>query len=557
MLTSPMGAAQFTAPATISLAATATDSDGSVAKVEFFAGAAKVGTATAPPFTASWSNVNAGSYTLTAVATDNIGATATSAAVPISVSALAPTVTLSAPQSGATFAVGQSILITAQASSPGRSISRVEFYSAGALISGTDVAGAPTAINVNLSWNTATAGQHSLYAKVITTDQASAISASVGISVSDLSVSITEPSSGQIYLAPAQIRIAASVSSSGSQVSRIEFYGDDALLGTATAQPYILNWSAVAEGSHQIIAKVFDTSGLSATSGPIAISVQPDEFTDLVIVSPAAPPGVSASVTEDSILVHGTYTGPINTGITVNGVVAETDGRGRFALNSVPLDIGTNIIDVALTTIGGQSAAKSMTVMRTGNAPFRVVAVPDAGFAPFTTLLSAVSRNAGPVTHVDVTNLGGGTFDGSFFDGQTLGRLSFASPGLYLPRITVSYANNQSYAQTVAIAVKDAAEIDGMFLGMFNRVASLLRSRQKATALTLLTEPNRSAFEAVFNELDARLPQIVDTFSGIGGISLGNELATYALKRASGEDVKIFLIEYMRDSDGVWRIDSW
>jgi len=556
-LTSPTSGAQFTAPATIALAAIASDSDGSVAKVEFFAGATKVGTATAAPFTSSWNNVAAGSYTLTAVATDNVGATGTSAAAVVSVSAPVPTATLSAPQNGATFAVGESIPVTAQASALARSVARVEFYSDGALISATTVSGAPTAITINLSWNSASVGPHVLYAKVITTDQASATSASVNVTVTDLGVSITEPSSGQTYTAPAEVHIAASTSSSESQITRVEFYGDEILLGTATTVPYALNWSGVTEGPYQITAKVFDTSGYSATSAPIAIIVQAGGFTDLVIVSPASPAGVSASVTDDSVLVHGTYTGPINTGITVNGVVAETDGRGHFALNSVPLDIGTNTIDVALTTIDGQTATKSTTVARTGDAPFRVVAVPDAGFAPFTTLLSAISRRVGPVTHVDVTNLGGGTFDGSLFDGQTLGKLSFASPGFYLPRVTLTYANNRSYSQTVAIVVKDAAEIDGMFLGMFNRVVSLLRSRQKAMALTLLTEPNRSAFEVVFNELDARLPQIVDTFSGIGGISLGSELATYALKRAVGDGVKIFLIEYMRDSDGVWRIDSW
>src|SRR4029450_9001084 len=137
-----------------------------------------------------------------------------------------------------------------------------------------------------------------------------------------------------------------------------------ALLGAANAAPYVLNWSAVAEGTHQITAKAFDTNGTSATSAPVAIIVQPGGFTDLVIVSPATPPGVSASVTDDSILVHGTYVGPINTGITVNGVVAETDGSGYFALNSVPLDIGTNTIDVPLTTSDGQTPAKSMTVVR-------------------------------------------------------------------------------------------------------------------------------------------------------------------------------------------------
>jgi len=142
-------------------------------------------------------------------------------------------------------------------------------------------------------------------------------------------------------------------------------------------------------------------------------------------------------------------------------------------------------------------------------------------------------------------------------DGQTLGTLSFASPGFYLPQITLTYRNNETYTQTVAVVVRDEARMDEMFIAMFNRVTNLLRTRQKVTALTYLTEPNRSAFEAVFNELDGNLPQIVDTFAAIGAISLDNELAAYALKRIDGENIKIFMIEYMRDLDGVWRIDSW
>ena len=84
-LTSPAGGASFTAPATISLGAAASDSDGTIAKIDFYAGTTLLGTATTAPYALTWSGVGTGSYSLTAVATDNGGATATSAAVSVTV----------------------------------------------------------------------------------------------------------------------------------------------------------------------------------------------------------------------------------------------------------------------------------------------------------------------------------------------------------------------------------------------------------------------------------------------------------------------------------------
>src|SRR5205809_951136 len=74
-LTMPVANAAFAAPATIALTASATDGDGSVANVEFFANGASVGLATVPPYAAIWMGVDAGNYVLTAKATDNRGAT--------------------------------------------------------------------------------------------------------------------------------------------------------------------------------------------------------------------------------------------------------------------------------------------------------------------------------------------------------------------------------------------------------------------------------------------------------------------------------------------------
>ncbi len=90
-LVSPGEGAFYTAPATVSMTASASDSDGSVALVEFFQGATKLGEDTTPQsgtqFTFDWPNVPAGSYALHVVATDNLGALTTSAVVNVNVGA--------------------------------------------------------------------------------------------------------------------------------------------------------------------------------------------------------------------------------------------------------------------------------------------------------------------------------------------------------------------------------------------------------------------------------------------------------------------------------------
>jgi cellulose 1,4-beta-cellobiosidase len=84
-LTSPTAGSTFTAPATVSLAATASDSDGTVTKVDFYNGATLLGTDTTAPYTYSWTNVAAGSYTVSAKATDNSGNTTSTSGTAITV----------------------------------------------------------------------------------------------------------------------------------------------------------------------------------------------------------------------------------------------------------------------------------------------------------------------------------------------------------------------------------------------------------------------------------------------------------------------------------------
>jgi hypothetical protein len=89
-ITSPAQGATFTAPATITVTAAPSDSDGTIARVDFFAGSQPIGSATASPWSITWNNVAAGTYALTAVARDDDGATRTSAVVTVTVQATPP-----------------------------------------------------------------------------------------------------------------------------------------------------------------------------------------------------------------------------------------------------------------------------------------------------------------------------------------------------------------------------------------------------------------------------------------------------------------------------------
>ena len=71
----PANNASYTEPASISFTTAAADNDGTVTKVDFFAGRNLIGTSTTAPFSFDWTNVPAGNYNIAARITDNANLT--------------------------------------------------------------------------------------------------------------------------------------------------------------------------------------------------------------------------------------------------------------------------------------------------------------------------------------------------------------------------------------------------------------------------------------------------------------------------------------------------
>jgi hypothetical protein len=268
-ITAPAAGSVFTAPASVTINATAADPDGSVTKVDFYQGTTLVGTDTSTPFSFSWTNVGAGSYSLTAKATDNRGAITTSPGVAITVNNPAPIVSITAPASGSVFTAPATITINASASVAVGTITKVDFFQ------GTTLIGTDTAAPFSINWSNVAAGTYSLTAKATASTGTVATSAPISVTVNNPAplVSITIPSPGAIFSAPANIAIGATASVAVGSITKVEFFNGAALLGTVTSSPYTFNWTSVPQGVYSLTARATASTGTVATSAVVNVTV--------------------------------------------------------------------------------------------------------------------------------------------------------------------------------------------------------------------------------------------------------------------------------------------
>ncbi len=287
-ITSPANNAIFAVPANITVNATAADSDGTVTKVDFFDGATLVGTSTAAPYSFTITNAAGGSHVLTAKATDNRGTVTTSAAITVSVDA-APTVSITAPANNAVISAPANITITAAAADTDGTITKVDIFDGATLV------GTATAAPYSVALTNVALGAHSYTASATDNLGITTTSTAINVTVNTLpSASISSPSSGAVFIAPATIAITATAADSDGTVATVDFYQGTTLLGTSTTAPYSFTWTSVAAGSYSLTAVATDDRGGTTTSAPVNVTVNVNAAPTVNITSPAAGANFSA-----------------------------------------------------------------------------------------------------------------------------------------------------------------------------------------------------------------------------------------------------------------------
>ena len=331
-ITAPVSGNSFDEGTNVQVTADATD-DGSVTQVNFLVNGSSIGIDQTSPYSVPWNNIPAGQQVITAIATDDQGATGTSAEVVVTVNSdqpnIAPIVAVTSPSDGASFDEGLLISISANASDADGTVTQVEFFD-GSISLGVDTQ-SPYAFD----WSGATVGAHTLQA-VVTDNLGAMSSASITITVDAVSiegcnglpvygpypqvyqtgdivqyegnryeclannlfnvvpgtaahwwallgpctnipvnedpeVTITTPANGSQFVVGSNLTIEAAATDDGSVVS-VEFFVDGASIGVDNSAPYGAVWNNATAGSHNLTAVATDDEGATGTSSVVRIN---------------------------------------------------------------------------------------------------------------------------------------------------------------------------------------------------------------------------------------------------------------------------------------------
>ncbi len=274
-ITSPANGSNFTAGSYISIIAKASETNGTIRKVMFYNGSTLLGTVTSSPYTFTWNNVAAGNYSLTAMVYDDNNNQTTSTAVAVKVKGL-PVISL--VSNNTSFTAPASVVLTAQASESNGSINMVAFYKGSSLL--RTVMNSPYTI----TWNNVAAGNYNLTA-IAYNNTHQTTSTAVAVQVRGLPV-VSLASNNISFTAPANIILTAIASEADGTISKVAYYNGPTLIGTVTNSPYRFMWINVPSGTYSLTAKATDSTGATANSSVVSVTVNATVVPTVSLMSP-------------------------------------------------------------------------------------------------------------------------------------------------------------------------------------------------------------------------------------------------------------------------------
>jgi len=175
-ITAPTNGQVVLAGSNNEITANASDADGTVTQVEFFANNTSLGVTTQAPYSVTWNATLIGANQLKAVATDNDNNTSESL-VGVEVSDKDLVVSLTSPSSGQTAGLGKSLALSADATSLTSGIKHVDFMINGSIVA-TDTTAPYTA-----NWTPTALGNFTVSAQAVDLSGSNALSDAAAITV--------------------------------------------------------------------------------------------------------------------------------------------------------------------------------------------------------------------------------------------------------------------------------------------------------------------------------------------------------------------------------------
>ncbi len=273
-------------------------------------------------------------------------------------------------------------------------------------------------------------------------------------------------------------------------------------------------------------------------------------------------PASGATVDGNTVEVTGTYSGPTDIGITVNGSIAYPY-NGTFVAPAVPISSGSNSLVATAVKLTGQATTASVSVTGSGSAPSVTLGTQRmSGPAPYKVTFNptVVGLPAGhTLSSVAIDFNGDGTDDytGSSFTGATL-TYTYQTPGIYKARFRATDNTSGTYTTYRSVVVQDIAVQRGMLCDVYGYMRQQLVANDPTDAALALQTDIRSQFQSLWSSLGSDLPTAAQALGIIADGVLFGSGAQFTVIRVRASDQKIsgHPILFSQGNDGIWRIES-
>ena len=98
--------------------------------------------------------------------------------------------------------------------------------------------------------------------------------------------------------------------------------------------------------------------------------------------------------------------------------------------------------------------------------------------------------------------------------------------------------------------------MDTLFTNLWNGMNEALMRGDVSGAAQYLNEGAKRKYLPVFKALEPQFPQIVASYSPLRRVSVSEDISEYAIVRNFNGQNRLYLIYFLRDVDGVWRVDG-
>ena len=153
--------------------------------------------------------------------------------------------------------------------------------------------------------------------------------------------------------------------------------------------------------------------------------------------------------------------------------------------------------------------------------------------------------------------------DAGIVDDETINSLGLAGfehvyslPGVFAPKIEVNIGGN-IYTRRFYVIVLDKAEVSAVLESIWTNVTNNLSAGDVSGALSSMSTDMHYFYRPIFEALLPHMSEIVAGWSGIEPINISNSYASYAVLRVTNNQPRVFMINFKRDRNGIWKLESF